>query len=291
VKTYLNCLPCFMSQALAAARVATNNENIHRDIINEVAAMTPEFSLDVSPPETALRVYNIVRQVTGNSDPFKDIKIIANQRVLDNYTNIKDSLSSSEDPLLTACKLAISANSIDLGLQTSCDDIDGIIDSAISSPLSVDCYKGFRHAIENSSHILYLGDNAGEIVFDRILIEELRKIKELDITFVVRESPVINDATMQDAIAVGMDTVANVISSGCHTPGTVFSQCSPEMLDLYKMADAVISKGHGNYECLSDEESNIIFMLKAKCPLVARLLGANVGGAVLMSKNGYSPSV
>ncbi|MGB3129925.1 MAG: ARMT1-like domain-containing protein, partial [Dehalococcoidia bacterium] len=106
----------------------------------------------------------------------------------------------------------------------------------------------------------------------------------LDISFVVRESPIINDATLYDALSVGLDGAATIISSGSDAPATILSQCSQEMLDLYHSADVIISKGQGNYESLSSEQVNIFFLLKAKCQLVARQLGVNVGDAILMKQ-------
>jgi uncharacterized protein with ATP-grasp and redox domains len=152
---------------------------------------------------------------------------------------------------------------------------------ALVSPLGIDNYEEFRRSIGNSSHILYLGDNAGEIVFDRILIEEIRQIKDFEIHFAVREKPIINDATLPDAISTGMDKVAKIISSGSDAPATILSQCSPQMLQLYHSADIIIAKGQGNYESLSDEAKNIFFLLRVKCPVIARLLKARVGDAVL----------
>jgi hypothetical protein len=177
--------------------------------------------------------------------------------------------------------LAIAGNSIDLGPQSSYGDINSIVDEALVSRLAANDYEMFRKSIEKSSRILYLGDNAGEIVFDRILIEEVRQLKEVEIDFVVREKPIINDATLDDAISVGMDKVARIISSGCDAPGTILSQCSPEMLELYHSADMIIAKGQGNYESLSGEARGIFFLLKAKCQVVAKLLGVNVGDALL----------
>jgi len=119
-----------------------------------------------------------------------------------------------------------------------------------------------------------------------VLIEELHQVKELEIDFVVRERPIINDATMEDAIAVGMDKVARIVSSGCDAPATILSQCSPEMLSLYYSADVIVAKGQGNYESLDEEPGNIFFLLRAKCPIVAKLLGVSVGDAILQQHRG-----
>lgn len=281
MKISLDCISCFLRQALDAARMATDDETIQRKVLHSVASIIPTLPLDATPPEIAQQVYRIVANITANRDPCYEAKRQANQLVLSLYPQLKEAVANSDDPLLTACKLAIAGNSIDLAPQSNYGDITTIIESTLASPLDINDYIEFREGIKGSSHILYLGDNAGEIVFDRILIEELRQIKELDIHFVVRESPIINDATMDDAISTGMDKVARVVSNGSDAPATILSQCHPQMLSLYHSADIVIAKGQGNYESLTGEKENIFFFLKAKCPVIASLLGANVGDAIL----------
>jgi len=281
LRVYLDCLPCLLSQALKAARAATDDEEVHRQVIDAVAAMIPRLSLGLRPPEITQQGYKLIYQITGNDDPFRKAKVEANQAALALYTRLKKVVADSEEPLLTACKLAIGGNSIDLGPNFEQVDMDSIVETAVASPLAINDYREFRSSINNSRHILYLGDNAGEIVFDRVLIEELHQLKELEIDFVVRERPIINDVTLDDAMAVGMDRVARIVPSGSDAPATVLSQCSSEMLKLYYSADLIIAKGQGNYESLDEELGNIFFLLRAKCPIVADLLGVNVGDAIL----------
>jgi len=280
MRTYLDCLPCLLSQALRAARAATDDEESHRRVLNSIASIIPQLSSGLKPPEIAQQGYRLIYQITGNSDPFHQAKAEANRMALANYPLLKKAVAYSEDPLLTACKLAIAGNSIDLAPEFDQIDI-GDIFAALTAPLAINDYREFRSSISNSQSVLYLGDNAGEIVFDRVLIEELHQVKELEISFVVREKPIINDATVDDAITVGMDEVARVVSSGSDAPATILSQCSSEMLELYYSADVIIAKGQGNYESLDEERGNIFFLLRAKCPIVAELLGVSVGDAVL----------
>jgi len=274
-------VPCFLRQALEATRVTTDDENVHRQVLNSVARLIPKLPLEVTPPEIAQRVYRIVADITGNRDPYYKEKWQANQLALSLYPRLKEAVINSDDPLFTACKLAIAGNSIDLGPSPKYADINSIVEQALTSPLGIDDYREFRDSVNNCQHILYLGDNAGEIVFDRILIRELQQIKGFSIDFVVREKPIINDATLADAIYVNLDKVARIISSGSDAPATILSQCSPQVLRLYHSADIVIAKGQGNYESLNGEQKNIFFFLKVKCQVVARLLGVSIGDAVL----------
>ena len=281
MRTYLDCLPCLLNQALKAARAATDDENLHREVLNSVAGMIPELSLGLKPPEIAQQCYRIIHQVTGNEDPFREAKAEANRTALAFYPHLKEIVANSEDPLLTACKLAIAGNSIDLGPSFDHGSLEDIVETALVSPLAVNHYQQFITGINKSRRLLYLGDNAGEIVFDRVLIEELHRVKDLEIIFVVRDKPIINDATIHDALATGTDKVARIVSNGSDAPATILSQCSSEMLELYYSADVIIAKGQGNYESLSEEPGNIFFFLRSKCPLSAELLGVNVGDAVL----------
>ena len=284
LKAYLDCIPCFLRQALEAARMATDDEDTHLRVLNSVAGVIPKLPLNVTPPEIAQQVYRIVADITGNRDPCYEAKQQANQLALSLYPHFKDAIASSDDPLLVACKLAIAGNSIDLAPQSNYGDPVSIAESALVSPLGIDDYEEFKRSIESSSRILYLGDNAGEIVFDRMLIEELQRIKDFEIHYVVREKPIINDATLDDAISTGMDKVAKIVPNGSDAPATILSQCSPQMLQLYHSADIIIAKGQGNYESLNDEAKNIFFLLRVKCPVIAGLLGANVSDAVLKSQ-------
>jgi uncharacterized protein with ATP-grasp and redox domains len=286
MKTYLDCLPCLMSQALRAARAATDNEEIQRQVINAVAGMIPEFSLGLKPPEIAQQGYRLIRQITGNNDPFHQAKVEANHTALALWPQMKQLVEQSADQLFTACRLAILANSIDFGPNFEHGGIEAIIDEAAtcSIPISVNNYDQFWNSINNSRSLLYLGDNAGEIVFDRFLIEEIHRVRELETCFVVREKPVINDITVDDALAVGMNRVARIVSSGSDAPATILSQCSAEVQQLYHSADIIIAKGQGNYESLENEPGNIFFLLRAKCPLVAERFGVSVGDCVFKQK-------
>ena len=281
MKAYLDCLPCLLSQALKAARAVTDDEDVHRQVLDAVAGIIPNLSLGLTPPEIAQQGYRVIYEIIRDSDPFRKAKAEANQTALALYPHLKKVLADSQEPLLTACKLAIAGNSIDFGPDFHWGNINDIVKIAPSSPLAIDNYDKLRDTIRNSRQVLYLGDNAGEIVFDRLLIEEIHRTGEVDATFVVRDRPIINDATLDDALTVGMDKVAKIISSGSDAPATILSQCSPELLKMYYSADVIIAKGQGNYEALAGEDGNVFFLLRAKCPVLAESLGVQVGDAML----------
>ena len=167
--------------------------------------------------------------------------------------------------------------------QTGIGSIYSIIEDSVRYQLDQEQYRKFKEYVGKSSLILYVADNAGEIVFDRILIEQLLQIKKSKIVFVVREKPIINDATSDDALQVGLNKVATIIANGSDAPATILSQCSPKMRGYYQAADLIISKGQGNYESLSDRSENIFFMFKVKCPVIARDCGFDLDSLVLTS--------
>jgi uncharacterized protein with ATP-grasp and redox domains len=283
MKTYLDCIPCFFRQALAAVRMSTDDEIIHRRVLNSVSMMIPGLALNATPPEIAQQVYRIVAEITGNNDPYLEVKKIANQSAMSLYARMKDLVDDSNDSLETACRLAIAGNAIDLGAQAEFGSIDSIIEDSVGYQLDQEHYRKFKESVGQSFLILYLADNAGEIVFDRILIEQLLQIKKSKIVFVVREKPIINDATLDDALQVGLNKVATIISNGSDAPATILSQCSPEMRSYYRAADLIISKGQGNYESLSNRTENIFFLFKVKCPVVARDSGYEIDSPVVIS--------
>jgi uncharacterized protein with ATP-grasp and redox domains len=223
--------------------MSSADETIQRLILNSVAFMIPELALDVTPPEIAQQVYRIVYEITGNNDPYRNAKKQADDLAMSYYPRMKHMVEDSSDPLQTACKLAIAGNAIDLGAQKEYDNMNKIIEESVSYVLNFDDYKLFKESITDASLILYIGDNAGEIVFDRVLIEEIQKMDSNKIVYAVREKPIINDATIDDAVRVGLDKVAKVISNGSGAPATILSQCSPAMKDLYDSADVIIANG------------------------------------------------
>jgi uncharacterized protein with ATP-grasp and redox domains len=276
MKTYLDCIPCFMNQALRAARIATDDEKQIKTILDEVGMMLKNIPLDSSPPKSGRLIYNKVKKITGDQDPYKKIKKESTQKALSLYPYLKNRIEKSKDRLLTAIRIAIAGNIIDFG--TNWDmDIENETYKVLEMNFAVCDFDGFKNKLDKVSNVLFLGDNAGECVFDRILIEEIKK----PVTYVVRGVPIINDATYEDAVQAGIDRVATIISSGTDAPGTILETCNPEFKKIYKNSEVIISKGQGNYEALSKEKRPIFFLLKIKCNVVADDIGVNTGDIVL----------
>ncbi|MBN1756642.1 DUF89 family protein [bacterium] len=278
MKTYLDCIPCFFQQALLAARKATTDESKIREVLDAVAELMPSISLTASPPEIGREVYRVVRKITGVDDPFRETKAENIRTAMALYPQLKELVSGSHDPLLTALRIAIAGNIIDFGADPHFD-LSRDLNAILKQDFAIFHYDQFMESIQKAKHILYLGDNAGETVFDRVLIEQLR---DHHFTFVVRETPVINDCVLEDALDSGLGEVAEIISSGCDAPGTILSRCSQQFLKRLQASELVISKGQGNYESLSEvRDYPIFFLLKAKCSIIAKNIGVPLGSIIL----------
>lgn len=276
MRAYLDCLPCFLSQALRAARMATEDEKRIKDILDEVGMMLRDIPLESSPPEIGRLIYHKICEMTGNPDPYKRIKSESTKEALSLYPSLKSEVEKSEDRLFAAIKIAIAGNVIDTAANWDFD-IRHDADEVFNKDFAICDYSEFKKRLNEAREVLYIGDNAGECVFDRILIEEMKK----PTTYVVRGAPIINDATYEDALQAGINRVATIISSGTDGPGTVLGICSEEFKRVYEHADFIISKGQGNYEALSSEKQPIFFLLKAKCQIIARDLEIKEGDIVL----------
>ncbi|MBW2567807.1 MAG: DUF89 family protein [Deltaproteobacteria bacterium] len=276
MKTYFDCFPCFLSQALRAARIATDDERKVKKVLDEVGLMLKDIPLESSPPESGRLIYRKVSEITGNGDPFREIKDKSTKKALSLYPSLKSHVEKSDDSLLTAIRIAIAGNVIDFGPNRSFD-IEKDTDRTLKKDFVICDYGRFKDCLDKADEILYIGDNAGECVFDKVLIEEMKK----PTIYVVRNTPVINDATYEDAVKVGIDKVATILSSGTDAPGTVLKTCNSEFMNVYKKSRLIISKGQGNYEALSNEKSPVFFLLTVKCQVIANDIGAVEGDIIL----------
>ena len=280
MKTYFDCIPCFVRQTLDSVRLITDDEQIHEQVMREALCLGCKMDLRQSPPAMAQKIHRMIRKLTGVHDPYLQLKDRFNKLALKMYPELKQRIDASADPLETAMRLAIAGNIIDLGVNAVLEEsnVEKAIAESLTAPLDTEALKEFRNATARAKDILYIGDNAGEIVFDRLLIEQL---PTENITFVVKAGPIINDATIEDAEIVGLTDIVKVIDNGSDAPGTILQTCSQDFRRRFNKADLVIAKGQGNYETLSDVNKDIFFILRAKCPVIARHLGCKIGSFVL----------
>jgi uncharacterized protein with ATP-grasp and redox domains len=269
-----------MQQAYRTAKIATNDDKKIKQVLDSVGEMIKTISMESTPPETGNMIYKKIREVTLNRDPYQKIKRDNINEALELYPRLKNIVLWSDDPLLTAIRIAIAGNVIDLGVDKEFNIAEDI-QKILKQDFAVCDYEVFKNQLNKAKTILYIGDNAGESVFDRILIEQMAK----PTTFVVREIPVINDCIIDDAFASGLSEVAEIISSGSTAPATILSLCNNDFLEKFEKADLIISKGQGNYEGLSEVSSSVFFMLKAKCKVIANDLRVKEDDIVLKGIN------
>jgi len=287
MRIFLDCIPCFVRQALDSARLATDDEQIHEKVVREVLRLAADLDMSQSPPAIGQKIHQLIRKLIDNTDPYRELKQRFNRLALRMCAELEERVRTSEAPLETAIRLAMAGNIIDLGVKTSIkeSDIERIIRDSLTADFDNQQIEGFRNAVSRAEKILYLADNAGEIVFDRLLIEQLPAEK---VTVAVKGAPVINDATIEDAKFAGLTEMVEVIDNGSDAPGTILETCSQTFRDRFEDADLIVAKGQGNYETLSDVDKNIFFILKAKCPVIARDLGCEVGEMILQRSKSYN---
>ena len=279
MRTYLDCYPCFLRQALSAARMAGADEDEQRVVLGQVLDLLRRADPASAPPEIGDQVHRLVRQQVADGDPYRAVKEAGTRAALALYPRMRALLREADDPLDTAIRLSIAGNIIDAAPDRMYDLWD-TVERVLAQPFAVDDRDAFRTALAEADRVLYLADNTGETVFDRVFIEVLDK----PVTYAVKGGPVLNDATRADALAAGIDQVANVVSTGSDAPGTVLHRCSDRFRQLYDEAELVIAKGQANYETLSAAGPRVFCLLQVKCPVIARDVGVPVGSIVLSQR-------
>lgn len=276
MRTYLDCYPCFLRQALEAARMAGASEAQQRAVLDCVLEALRGTDPSSTPPEIGDRIHRIVRREVGCGDPYREIKDTSTRQALALLPWMKARLAEADDPLEMAVRMSIAGNIIDLGPNKEYD-LGGAVERVLAQPFAIDDGLAFREALSKARQVLYLADNAGETVFDRVLIEML----DVPVIYAVKGGPILNDATLEDARAAGVDMAAEIVSTGSDAPGTILKRCSEKFRRLYDEAELIIAKGQANYETLSEEGPRVFFLLQTKCPVIARDVGVPVGSIVL----------
>jgi hypothetical protein len=258
--------------AITAIRNLTNEEAVIRDLTIQILTIPSLRGLEweLSSPEVIEQVMVKIIKALGTSDPFYDLKLQQNRIGEALYPNLKKLVREADDPLQAAVKIAIMGNAIDLMVSDRSLDVENTLNKELQRPLPENLFAAFKKKLEQTRSLVYLGDNAGEIVFDKLLLETIREAYHPEVIFVVRSAPALNDVTEKEAEMVGLGQVAAIMPNGLEAPvpGTILSRCSPELRDAIKGADLVISKGGGNFDTLEGEKdlrADISFMLLSKC--------------------------
>ncbi len=277
MRIFLDCIPCHIRSAINSAIRLTEDDNVVNKTLSEVLLKASEFPSYKNLFELYYDIQKIVKKNIPDGDPYFEFKKDFNKICLSISNKIKEEIKNSSDWFEKSLRICLAGNSIDVmqGKKFSKNVIVESINSASFQPIDLSLVKKLKDDILKAEKILIIGDNAGEIVFDKIFIEQLNNNfnKKFKIVYSVRGGPTLNDSTIEDAKMVAMQEVAKVITTGIDMPAAHLPLCSEEFKKEYNEADLIISKGQGNLEALIEENKNIYFLLKIKCIVIARILG------------------
>jgi uncharacterized protein with ATP-grasp and redox domains len=271
-----------LRQALNASRRVGADETQQYAVMQKTISLFQKIKPTTTPPEIAYQVHQIVRETVNSNDPYKEAKESSTKDALALYPDLKRLLAESDDPLDTAIRISIAGNIIDFGVVDHLEDLAGITEKVINQDYHIDDTESLRKKLSSADWALFLADNAGETVFDRVLIESL----PMEVIYAVKGGPILNDATLEDAMAAGLDQYATLVSNGSVATGTIIHLCSKEFQQILNRAPVVIAKGQANYETLSESDDKVFCLLQVKCPVVANDVGVPEGSiAVVQAQN------
>ncbi len=275
----LECVACLTRQSFEAVAAGTPDPKMREAALRQVMGHLASLDWHIPAPCLAQSIHRIIRSATGNPDPYAPLKQKLNERAK-KWDNVwHQRLLERYPPFEAAVRLAIAGNLLDAGAKTQLGEAEllAAFERTLEAPL-IGSVRALADAIAKARDILFLADNAGEIVFDRRFLAHLPLGK---FTVAVRGAPVLNDATLADAHTAGLDEFCEIVSNGSDAPGTLLEDCSLDFRRRFASADLVIAKGQGNYESLAGEDKRIFFLFTIKCAVVGAALGYPLGGQVL----------
>ncbi len=277
---HADCITCMFRQVQNTVREITDDPAVTLAVMQRLGAKVATLELNANPALVSKHVYTITSEVTGIADPFAEQKRESNAMALRVLPVAREAVMAAPDPFSAAIHLAAVGNMIDAGIgNPDHGDVETDIERMLELPFGIFDLDDFRSELGPGKRLLYLGDNAGEIVFDTVLVDLIGQTGT-EVTYSVKSGPIINDATMEDAETAGMANFAHVIETGSDDVGIHFPNSSETFLEAFASADVILGKGHGNFETCNTRAENLYFLLKAKCRLVAAELGVNLGDLV-----------
>ena len=275
------CVACIINQSVKVANAINASSELSEELTSTVELMSKDFSREETPPEIASFVYEKMAKIANKKDLYDEVKELSTQKALSFVPLLKTKLSTCQDKLLTATKIAVAGNVIDLAAAVEFD-LEEELEKIFHTDFAHDDFDKLKNELAHAKRVVILGDNVGEHIFDYMFVEVLKELYPYaEYSYFVRGNPIINDVTMDEALACGFDKLCDLVDSGVNTPGFAYSRANPHAKNLFDEADLVISKGMGNYECLSpSHRDKICFLLKVKCEVVASSLGREIGDIV-----------
>ncbi|MBQ9026470.1 MAG: DUF89 family protein [Methanobrevibacter sp.] len=286
MKISYECGACFLRQTREALDLATDDEDLKMEIINDIFKyLSKTFKKGTNSNKTGSYIHNLIKEKTNCKDPYINEKKLGNEIAL-KYLPIAQKILDEDDCLENRVKIAIVGNILDFGAFTLDDDIESFIKDSLKKDLTIKDIEKFEDCLKEYDKVLYLVDNTGEIVFDKILLSKIREYG-VNITIAVKSYPILNDACMEDAINAGLDEFGDIVEIGCGTVGYVDSEISDEFREIFNQHEFIISKGMGNYEGLTEidlSDKEVFFLLCAKCTTISKDIGVNLHDMLLLNK-------
>ena len=272
------CIFCFTRQFQNLLDKHVEGEDKKVELTKSFFNHLSQIDTSLKTPYISRDIHAMVREFLNDPDPYKSEKEASNRLILDVYDYLKERVNNSYHPFKEALKMSIAGNIMDYGPANSFNIMDTIFDLE-NMQIAIDKSIELESAISNSKKLLYLGDNAGEIVFDKLFLET---INHPNVWYAVKGSPVINDVTRLDAEMTGIYKYANIIDNGYDAPSTIIEKSSPSFQEAFESADLIISKGQGNFEGLLDKgDKRIFFLLMVKCQVIGDYVGVNKGSIII----------
>ncbi|MCW8895646.1 MAG: ARMT1-like domain-containing protein [Sulfurimonas sp.] len=275
------CVGCIINQSVKVADAIHASEALSNELVSTVTKMSKDFSFDDTPPEIASYVYEKMAQIANKTDLYDEVKVASTKKALSFVPLLKEKLLTSDNKLLTATKIAVAGNVIDLAAAVEFD-LKEELEKIFHTHFAYNDFDMLKEKLTTAKSVLVIGDNVGEHIFDYMFIETLKELyPHVKYSYMVRGNPIINDVTIVEAKEAGFDKLCELVDSGVNTPGFTYNRANSFSKELFDSVDLVISKGMGNYECLSpSHRKNICFLLKVKCDVVAASLQKQVGDIV-----------
>ena len=282
------CKVCLLQQTLNVLKNLDIDEETSRKVINELTEKIYKLKYDKSPPEHAIEIYGAISSLLNRDDLYKVQKANAIAQAESFVPLLKEKIKKSNNKLLTAIKISVAGNVLDLATQKSFD-LNAELENIFKTDFTINNFKELKDDLDNAREIVILADNAGENIFDKILIETLNELyPNLKINYATRGQPIINDITYEEAKLSGVGEICNLVSSGVASAGFIYELASKEFREIYDRADFVIAKGMGNFETMIDVVSKkSYFLFKVKCNVVSKLIDREIGDIICLSNKIY----
>lgn len=278
-----DCLPCLYNQTLRVTKAINLDDDLAANVLKEAARIISKLDMKETPPEAAAIIYPKISKIVKKDDLYEEKKIESTKKANELLKKIEPQIKEQKDIVDTALRLAVAGNVIDFATEVSFD-LEDEIKKIFDAKFAKDDKKIFKDRLKEAKTLMVIGDNVGEHLFDKKMIELFLEFNpDLKVYYLVRGKPIINDVTMKEAKDIGLDEVANIIDSGVDTPGFLLNRANEESKKLFKSVDLVLAKGMGNFECMEEIKDNrLFFLFKVKCSVVASKVGKNIGDLICL---------